>query len=324
MKQLFALGLFAALLLPSCKKAQEVASGEKFYCTRIAENECDSLGEGPMIGWDWDLNGSVHYHAPCFNPNNPSQFVYIKKNYDSGLAASLETYDLSTKETKVLFEGGANIINQPQWSKKDWILFTTLNHLTYKVKANGDSLTQLTQTGSDQWPTWNPKGNRIIRKFWANQGTAYEILSDENFQTIDTLPIIWENCWLNEHGVISGHGTYIFELDINTSTKSTLLQWPYGDGEITGIGVQRESQNIVYSLHGNGILSFNPNTQDTIRIKDGCKICWYNELDCAPQKGILAEREKWTPLNAWQLKVTNEIWLMDSNGCNERRILPQE
>jgi len=323
MKKFFALSLFSALLLPSCKKAQEAVSGEQFYCTRIAECVYDTLGQQPMIGWNWDMQGNWHYKAPCFNPSNASQFVYLRKGFEDGIAVSLQTFDMSTKETTVLVEG-LHIINQPLWSKKDWILFTTLSHQLYKVKANGDSLTQLTQTGSDQVPSWDPDGERIVRKHNDGWGNSCIILSDENLQAIDTLTTIWENCWFTNDKIITASGGYVGMLDIHTNQKNTLLQWPNEEGQIVGIAIDRNSHNFYYSLYQKGLYVYNLNSKEVIQLKDSCEACWYNALSCSSQQSILAERETWTQVNSWTLDVTTEIWLMDANGCNERRILPVE
>ncbi|OQY27350.1 MAG: hypothetical protein B6244_10840 [Candidatus Cloacimonetes bacterium 4572_55] len=52
-------------------------------------------------------------------------------------------------------------INRPDWSPDgQWLAFM-MNAQIYKVKADGDSLTQLTHEGRNFFPDWGPDGQWI-------------------------------------------------------------------------------------------------------------------------------------------------------------------
>lgn len=76
---------------------------------------------------------------------------------------------------------------QPAFSPNgQWVAFANLaDDAIYKIKINGDSLTQLTSGGEDQQPAWSPDGNWIAYVRASNPGGGLRIISPD--QTTDSL-----------------------------------------------------------------------------------------------------------------------------------------
>ncbi len=98
----------------------------------------------------------VFRNAPVSNPSNLAEFAYVAVD---GELEGIWKYNLITNQTSLIIE--FNVSEVPDWSIKDWLVFGTSGQL-YKCKSNGDSLTQLTFTGSNYHPNWSPDGNSII------------------------------------------------------------------------------------------------------------------------------------------------------------------
>jgi hypothetical protein len=98
------------------------------------ESTCDELPQGPPFGWSYIVD-TPHYSFPYFNPNNPEQIIFQKKNYQTG-AVSLLKFNLVTKVSSVLY-AGENIF-QPKWGKDGWILLNLSDNNIWKIKDNGD------------------------------------------------------------------------------------------------------------------------------------------------------------------------------------------
>lgn len=73
----------------------------------------------------------------------------------------LHILDTVTKSVQYLSELGI-LAEDPDWSpERDWIVFESSGQI-FKIKANGDSLTQLTFSGENFFPEWSPEGSKIV------------------------------------------------------------------------------------------------------------------------------------------------------------------
>jgi len=132
---------------------------------------------------DWPDN--YYYQDPAFNPNNLRQMAYIRDETNGyGCNREIRIFDFCTGNDRHVIDSACGFVS---WSRKDWILFTGYNSQIWKVKSNGDSLTQLTSAGHfNNDPTWNPKGDRFL--FFRQSGSnPYACLADENGNILDTL-----------------------------------------------------------------------------------------------------------------------------------------
>lgn len=102
------------------------------------------------------------YTVPVFNPTNENQIAY-KTKYCENERNGLRIHDFCTGENRLIVEGEVGIID---WSTKDWLVFqsgTWGGKLLYKIKSNGDSLTQLNNSAGYMGSlNWSPDGSKFL------------------------------------------------------------------------------------------------------------------------------------------------------------------
>jgi hypothetical protein len=189
MKQLFIFIILISLFI-TCSKEK---GNTKF------DNYCSPSETGPTIppynrvGFGYKyvniLENNSYY--PCINPLNPNEFVFIL-SYTG--RSGLYKYDIISKATTLIIKFVPNnYIAIPstyaRWGRKGWLIFTDLYSNVYKIKDNGDSLTQLTFTGSDWKPEWNIDGTMFCTEHYSNLLKKHlTIIRNELGNEIDTIP----------------------------------------------------------------------------------------------------------------------------------------
>ena len=95
--------------------------------------------------WSPDGNSMVYRHIPV------------------SAADSFGLYIFDTVTSMARYLGAAGLLaDYPDWSPQgDWIVFESSGQI-YKIKTNGDSLTQLTFSGENFFPEWSPDGSKIV------------------------------------------------------------------------------------------------------------------------------------------------------------------
>lgn len=107
------------------------------------------------------LTGKYSYKNNCVNPRNKNEFAFLRweNNMQAGDNSDLCVYNMCSNTLKIIANHVAYSLD---WSVKDWIIYTGFDRNLWKIKSNGDSLTQLTFTG--------PFNNNAK---WNNDGTKY-------------------------------------------------------------------------------------------------------------------------------------------------------
>lgn len=115
--------------------------------------EADTFLEGQQIqGTEifFPLGDNLFKSKPRVSPDG--KFIVYEDQHsriDPSLSPGLYILDLSTSEKRLLVEGFAY---GADWSPdREWIAFNTYPQI-YKIKVNGDSLTQLTDLGNNFFP----------------------------------------------------------------------------------------------------------------------------------------------------------------------------
>ena len=170
MKTYVFLFVAALFILQSCKKDYSAI--------------CESLPQpnngAPSFGWNY-VTDSGYEKAPCFNPNNGNEFVFLKE-INSRL--TLCTYNIQSNVLYKLFAG--DILYKPDWGINNWILFDVNNDI-YKIRPNGDSLTKLTTGNISCGPKWSPNGTQFIFYLYGGYGIGAR-LANQTGEIVDTLP----------------------------------------------------------------------------------------------------------------------------------------
>lgn len=167
--------------------------------------------------------GKYRYSYPEFNPKNPNEFAYIRyDNEGHGLIHELWIFDFCTGENRYVTD---KIMTRLDWSVKDWLLFTGKDRQLWKIKSNGDSLTQLTFSGFSNFDgKWRSDGNQFLFKKIGQQ--TWSIIADADGNHLDTLDRInsfrtyWKNSkeiyatgYFSPGGENEGLGLYTIEND---------------------------------------------------------------------------------------------------------------
>lgn len=166
------------------------------------------------------------YTYPCFNPQNPEQLAYYRyDNTEYNVTSELWVTDFCTGEKRMLVD---NALYGLDWSVKDWLIYTASGQNIWKIKSNGDSLTQLTFMGDyNRYPKWSPDGSKIIFKTQTSS-SGYFIIANSNgiaSDTIEELKTAGAWSWVDEHRICflagESNGSYtaqkmnIFDLQTN-------------------------------------------------------------------------------------------------------------
>ena len=155
--------------------ASEVADSSIMACDDCIQ-DCEEL-YSPAIPYD--------YEYPCFNPGDPEQLAYYRyDNTGFNFASELWVADFCTGEKKMIAD---NVLYGLDWSVKDWLVYTAADQNIWKIKSNGDSLTQLTFMGDfNRHPKWNPDGDKIA--YNTQTGSfGHFIIINENGAAMDTI-----------------------------------------------------------------------------------------------------------------------------------------
>jgi hypothetical protein len=130
------------------------------YLTPVADAVYkESLDNGAAISPTYWPQDEYAYWFPCFNPNDPYEIAYLR-GQGSECHEEVFVFSFRTGEaTKV----ADNACYGLDWSSKGWLLFTGIDRKVWKVKTNGDSLTQLTfGQGFHNGAVWSPDGQWFL------------------------------------------------------------------------------------------------------------------------------------------------------------------
>ena len=178
------------IIAPDCLEdylipAVEVEDSSIFACFLECSFDCEII---------YSSDNPYNYYYPCFNPQNPDQLAYYRKdNKVYNNANELWVVDFCTGERNMLVNDALYGLD---WSIKDWLIYTASDQNIWKIKSNGDSLTQITSSGDyNRYPKWDDNGERIAYELEDHGQTFFIVLN-----TIDNLrDTLWDlryiDCW---------------------------------------------------------------------------------------------------------------------------------
>lgn len=331
--RLYCFIIISLVFLSSCEKDKQINSNA--YCASC--EPCAKIPPSISPIPRQTKETSFQRLAPCFNPLNGNEFIYLKQ--DSLFNTSLVKYNLITKNETVILTG-QRIVCQPKWGKNGWILFAGLNLQIYRVKVNGDSLTQLTSVYSNTYPEWlgtdkiffsvtggsdKIAGNKII----GFDGTRLDSIKVTVMNTVVIYNSIND---LNELAGMGGGGGVSNMAYINLSTKKLIyLTTDVISNERYPAGVcwHPNNKDIYYAtwVMGEnksdfiGICKLNKDSKENILIKNACDSRSYSSLSISPDgKKIIAERQDYQLLPDNNLLKNSDICIMDIDGRNEEKV----
>jgi dipeptidyl aminopeptidase/acylaminoacyl peptidase len=269
------------------------------------------------------------YGNVCFNAQNPYQIAYLR-NKPATLRQDLYTFDFESGAQKLIATNAAYGLS---WSRKGWLAFTGVDRQIYKVKANGDSLTRLTNHNyycSD--PQWNPAGDQLV--FSTDVTGYYHIITEtgvfvDTIQTAGTIPpenVRWVDA--NEFFFSAYDGSSINKVNLSTKIVTPLhnaplfqsnhpfligvsltekkVFWTYAAGDDHGYmvtNIEQKKGTVLQQYPSNyrsGTGNYSPLSNKIIRIR--------NVIDFFPQDACLRTHY-------------NYVTIMNTDGTDERKVL---
>lgn len=267
----------------------------------------------------------------CFNPNNPAQIAYIKSRpfFSSGFGNDIWVFDFETGKNKII---GTNAKSGLSWSAKGWLAFMATDRQIYKLKVNGDSLTQLTNRGFDcLYPEWNEKGDQIA---YTTDVTGGLHLMDEYGTQIDSIaytktffpPFKWVDA---KTLLVSYRDSEIALIDVISKTKTVVRNVTVWGGA-TFFGYSPESKAF-YWIGYDGLKKTDLPTRKTYLIqpeqyntfKNIGNYCHQTDKLISVRYVIDFYKDSLVARPCWRRRY-EYLTIMDTDGTNERKIvLPQ-
>lgn len=327
---LFCISLF---LLIACQKDKPLNNNNPNI---IDDPECYNFPEFSVSSF---RETRYQFKAPCFNPNNPKEFVYCFKDYELGLS-QLVKYNLETKQ-KTILVNSVFIYGQPKWNKNGWIAFNThtsfVEHINI-VKDNADSLTQVTIALANFDPIWNNLNNDL---YWTHNpdlgANNYLIRRNAVTYNIDTIGInvfaghfdVWNDKILTRKNVGETVFYGFYSLNELPITVDKFKVFGKIDGSLLGL-TSHPSGNSLYGSHfyteNSGL--FEIRLSGVYRkLLNYCSSKRYEIISCsADGKYLIAERID----SSLQLNEDNEptgralksstIWLINTETLEETKV----
>ncbi len=275
------------------------------------------------------------YTTPCFNPLNSNQVVYYR--YDnSKIEVGFEIWvvDLCTNDRKKIAD---NALYGIDWGASGWIAYTADDQNIYKIKPNGDSLTQLTFIGEyNRYPKWDLKGGRIAYNCQIGNNSHFIILNTNTWAR-DTVADLWTSGawnWLDENRLTYATASWnsttgvttqylrIFDLQNKQSTLlHTLNIADNNDSLLISTDYALNINSIVWCAYGT-IGRTNINTGQFKIIKSAYRQeSFYNAVVSGDQKFILFDLRSRKLIDNCHYDSDYGLYIMDLNGQNHRRIM---
>ncbi len=266
------------------------------------------------------------YLAPCFNPNSGDEFVYIREVRDSLVIGELRIKNIITGTDFSLTMGAWR---KPNWGRNGWILFNHGDNNIWRIKSNGDSLTQLTVDGSSHDARWNYDATKYV--FWQRIGSGnyYTIIADANGNHLDTLTDFsyYYGSWSNDDIKISS--TYdngnesspaYYDFNSNQIVFPATVQVSDARDNVGDSDWFPDSRRILWNT-GREINITDVVTRETRTIKYACTSKLYVWMDVSPDgQKIITSRWDQKMVGDNTVHVESNIYLMNADGSNEQKI----
>jgi Tol biopolymer transport system component len=320
---IFTTGLIALLCLffQTCKKDK--------VCRK--DNNCANF-PNPDGGISTIRQLPFQRHAPCFNPNNSNEIIYVKEVNNK---FQLVKYNMQSKAETILLDNTV-IVGQPKWGKNGWIVFSKLDLNVYLIIDNGDSIKQITSYFENNHPSFiseskvfisvgaetslGASGNKIIDL----QGNRIDSIKPEDFGRVYGINHVNKIMEATAMGCGNGGNCSIDFFNLSTK-KLTKVNELNNDGrfQITGIFWHPNNDDIYYSTYREGLYKVNKNSKTVTKIKCGCDSKSYRYLSISPDgTKIIVERVDATDYQnktgSWAEE--GKIFIMDIDGSNERNV----
>lgn len=275
---IFYITLFAALIL-GCRKDKlelpDPSFGEGNCITsEFIQNHTTPISDTIFKGVAWPQcaifwipighTQEYQYRAVVVNPSNSNEIAFLRSS-DAYSMATLCIYNLCTNE---LNEIAFDLHETLDWSTKNWLVITRSDNQLWKIKANGDGLTQITNNGSyNARAKWSPDGTKILFAQNTTKKLIDENGSNQVTVALESNVLQWD--WLNENEIVYSmySNNPIKKFNLNTELVEVLTPNLFDAGSVAmnvvNDKVYFETRQGIYSLEGTQLNLIDSNYYNT-------------------------------------------------------------
>lgn len=298
----------------SCRKdkitvlqPEELMEGESCSCEPLNDNEYIS-------GLDYLVYDETYYLSPQINPNNANEIAFTDgQEEDSEIKIMI--YNKETNEKRIL-------VNEPtsnffSWGKKDWIIYQrSADFNLYKIKSNGDSLTQLTFDGQWFHPRWNYSGDRFM-VYKKDELFEATYMMDENAQVVDTM-IGWKHTngdWSHPDLYVGIRADRLVIIDPATDQVIKEMMAPFSNKEFKGVG-WISLDRIFFSV-GQTFFTYTISTDKVEQVYCKCHQYIRSVSHTSDFSSLVFNKVEFSALNEDDILVDSKLIWMQANGLGE-------
>lgn len=308
MKKQISILILVFVLLTTCKKDSEIKNSNE---------SCTEIPNAPVgLGYQYILDTlKPSYEAPYYNPNNPDEIVFLINDFKKE-KFGLYYLNLVTKEKKILYDRRVHF--QPKWGKNGWILFCGNNKQAWKVKPNGDSLTQLTFDGENYSPEWNKDGTLFLTNNY--KGKYYLAIYKPSGEKISELVdcFVGSVCWQHDSLICESSTPGLAYATISNCKGFRLKSY----NDIFGIGNAIWIANHLILYSANGLHYFDILNKSEKKIKNGCNSSYYVFISYSTVSNkIIANKVERKLVNANIIYVKSYLVTMNADGSDEQELI---
>jgi hypothetical protein len=308
----------------SCRKDPKIVI-EKPSVTAVDTNDliCEPLPPDTGYGITEYITEPTLPDCPTFNPYNSDEIIYVSQSINP-YSYKLIKFNLNTFQHDVILNKSGIVISQLDWSRKNWIFFSERINSTfsvYKIKSNGDSLTQINFPNSYGQrflaPQWNYSGNKFI---CFKYPASYSIIFDEQINVVDSFQFVWSNnCnWAHPlEYMLFNKSNYIdlYNYNNNTFKPSLTVESCHNDGDIFWLN----NSEFIFNKTECGIYKSDTSMSYITRLKDNCTVdggYFYGDLNQNKTK-IVWSKIKLSKVANFTIKKDYSIVITDVDLNNE-------
>jgi hypothetical protein len=309
-------------ILPSCE-----------VDPRLPLPECPTLEELLLYVYgdseDNDIGSGIEFITPdsgatfaAFNPINQNQLICYYSGYFTDYKSSLVTYDLNTKEfSSILID--PQLFSLPEISSNGWLLLTLSDSQLWKVKTDGDSLTQLTSGGLNANFTWSPNAEQFIYSTTLLTGIFQTLIADKNGTTVHTFP----EHFIAKKPTWSADGNFIAYVEENSMDISIVYtdSWEieniiktsgeYDDNEtVLDIEIYPDSKYIIWTTETE-LRKTDISTGHTEILSSTCDSKSYSIFDISADGAFIITRRVFYEMFGDNVMLSSKFFLCDVNGA---------
>lgn len=294
--------------------------------TTVYNVGCGAIPEAEQLYPDYLYTDAV------FNPENVNQIAYIREPTNGTLPTGekqLWIYDICSGQSQKIHD---DVNSRIYWGRNGWILFSTFvgsNLHIFKIRPDGTSLTQLTQSGTitAAFPfSWNKQADGFI--FLAELAESdYLLTADENGVILDTvhnfangMMFMWS--WLQGDTLLVGKtptgpfgnpSLYLYNSGLE------ITYYNNSEGGVSNLKIYSDLSHMIWRSPG----SINKSTLTTKTVlRTGASNREYKSLDLSSdnQYVIFSRRNQRNPEPCY-LYTEDKIYIMSTDGSYERELI---